>query len=157
MPAFPYQWLKTAKDGDHNPYFGLMFDPILTPRDGQDGCLRQLVGNGPYGTADLEVAWCEDDFLNVFLQDLRENRDAINMAATTSANPLAPQWQDGHGWSPVHPTDAPKVGPVINKLYKSMAVDELDNVRKELSMQGENFLIECGISKSLMQADIPEH
>ena len=54
MPSFPYQW----QDGERNPYFGMMFDPILTSSDGQDGCLRQLVGNGPYGIADLEVAWC---------------------------------------------------------------------------------------------------
>ena len=127
-----------------------MFDPILAASDGQDGCLRQLVGNGPYGTADLEVAWCEDDFLNVFLEDLRANKDAIKNAAMPSANPLAPKWQDGHGWSPVYPTDAPKFGPVVNKLYKSFAVDELNKIRQELRVQGENFLIDCGISKPLI-------
>ena len=93
---------------------------IKIPSDGQDGCLRHSAGDGPYKTADFEVAWCEDDFLNIFLEDLRNNKDAIKLAANACAHPLVPKWQDGHGWGPVHPTDAPKDGPVINKLYSLM-------------------------------------
>ena len=65
MPQFPYQW-NGRKDGDKNPFYGLLFDPMLCPSDGQDGCLRHSAGGGPYKTADFEVAWCEDDFLNIF-------------------------------------------------------------------------------------------
>ena len=94
QPSFPYQWLK----GEENPFFGLHFDPILVDIDMGDGRPRQLRGNGPHETIPLKaVYWCEDDPLNAFLQNLRDSKDAIEIAATGVSNPLAPRWQDGYG------------------------------------------------------------
>ena len=95
--------------------------------------------------------------INTFLEDLRQDKDAIKLAATACANPLIPRWQDGHGWGPVYPTDAPKYGPVINQRYKSYATDKIAKIREELRLQGENFLGDCGINKQVMLTDIPEH
>ena len=85
--------------------------------------------------------------ISTFLEDLRHDKDAIKIAAQTCANPLLPKWQDGHGWSPVYPTDDPKYGPIINPRYKSYATDKLEKVREGLAVQGCNFLTDCGISK----------
>ena len=156
MPQFPFQW--TGKADDENPFFGLLFDPMLCNSDGQDGCLRQVAGSGPYKTNDkIEIAWCNDDFISTFLEDLRNNKDAIKIAAQTVANPLLPKWQDGHGWSPVYPTDDPQYGPLINPRYKSYATERLDHIREELSVQGENFLTDFGISKQAMLTNTPDH
>ena len=78
--AFPYQWMKGGK----NLVFGLNFDPVLFATDGHDGCERKLVGNGPFGTADIEIMWCTDDLINMFLQNLRDDKDAIREAAMRS-------------------------------------------------------------------------
>ena len=87
-PSFPYQWL----EGEENPHCGLMFDPILMDSDLSDGRPRLLRGNGPYGTVPLKaVYWCEDDPLHTLLENLRNGKDAIKLAAAATSNPLAPK------------------------------------------------------------------
>ena len=56
MPQFPFQWTG-KREGDKNPFYGLLFDPMLCQSDGQDGCLRHSAGDGPYKTNDkFEIA-----------------------------------------------------------------------------------------------------
>ena len=137
--------------------FGLHFDPILEDSDGQDGLPKQLHGNGPYGTGQCQVVWCEDDPLYAFLQNLRDGKDAILIAARATSNPLAPRWQDGHGWGYIHPEDSPAVGPVLTKQFKQVAKSELDETRATIGHEAESFLIDCGINGGSMRQYVPEH
>ena len=136
QPSFPYQWMQ----GDENPFCGLFFDPFLMPTDNKDGKPRQLQGNGPHGTIPLKkVYWCEDDPLNTFLQNLRDSKDAITLSAAATSNPLAPKWQDGHGWGFVHPNDSPTIGPVIGKYLMKAGFTDLTDIRSNIRDECKNF------------------
>ena len=104
----------------------------------------------------MEVVWCEDDPLNVFLQNLRDGRDAIQLAASASSNPLAPRWQDGHGWGYVHPDDSSTVGPVICRHFKQIAKYDLTETRSAMRYESEKFLMDCGINLGSMKQFVPE-
>ena len=104
----------------------------------------------------MEVVWCEDDPLNLFLQNLRDGRDEIQLAASATSNPLAPRWQDGHGRGYVHPDDSPTVGPVICKHFKQIAKYDLTETRSAMRYESENFLMDCGINLGSMKQFVSE-
>ena len=101
--------------------------------------------------------WCEDDHLNTFLENLRNGKDARKLAAEATSNPLAPKWQDGHGWCYVHPNDSPTIGPIIGSHFKQVGFEDLTAIRSEIKYQAENFLMDCGINQATMRQLEPEH
>ena len=154
QPAFPYQFMS----GDENPFCGLFFDPILMSTDNMDGRLRQLRGNGQHETIPAQqIYWCEDDPLHTFLQNLRDSKDAIMLAAAATSNPLSPKFQDGHGWNYVHPNDSPTIGPVVGKHLVKAGVTDMTDIRSIVRDECTNFFIDCGINQNSMCQLVPEH
>ena len=89
----------------------------------------------------------------MFLQNLRDDRDAIREAALAMSNPLAPKIQDGHGCGYVHPLESPTVGPMLHKNYHRLGEELRGFLRKE----AENFLVESCINHASMEQQGPEH
>ena len=149
--TFPHHWIQGAK----NPVFGLNFDPILVDTDGQDSCERRMVGKSPFGTGEDKIMWCTDDPICFFLQNLREDKEAIREAALSCSSPMAPKLQDGHGWGFVNPHDHPRVGPTLHRNYYRLNESMQSNIEL-LRREAEEFLIDAGIRKDNMMQLMPE-